>query len=205
MARAKSPASRKLPPRKAAVAPGGAVRDAGGRFEGDESQLVLMGRIVGPFGVQGWLKIKAFTEEPRGLGEFPKWLVGARGDWREMRLEDFEVHSKGPVAKLAGCDDREGADGLRGRDVAVTRAELGEPDDGTMYWVDLVGLEVVDEGGTALGTVEALFETGDTSVLVVREPAAGAERMIPFIPQYVKSVDREAKRITVDWKADYDA
>ncbi|HEX7403264.1 MAG TPA: ribosome maturation factor RimM, partial [Usitatibacter sp.] len=79
------------------------------------------------------------------------------------------------------------------------------PDDGTMYWVDLVGLEVVDEGGTILGTVEALFETGETSVMVVRESAAGAERMIPFVAQYVKSVDREARRITVEWKADYDA
>ncbi|HEX7466805.1 MAG TPA: ribosome maturation factor RimM, partial [Usitatibacter sp.] len=125
--------------------------------------------------------------------------------WREMALEDFEVHSKGPVAKLAGCDDREGAEKLRGCDVAVRRAQLREPDDGTMYWVDLVGLEVVDEGGIVLGTVEALFETGETSVMVVRESASGAERMIPFVAQYVKSVDREARRITVEWKADYDA
>jgi 16S rRNA processing protein RimM len=205
VARAKSRASRKLPPSKAELAPHGAGREAGGRFDGDESQLVVMGRIVGPFGVQGWLKVKAFTEEPNGLGGFQMWLVGGHGAWREMRLEDFEVHSKGPVAKLAGCDDREGADKLRGCDIAVARAELGEPDEGTMYWVDLVGLEVVDEGGAILGKVEALFETGATSVMVVRESAVSAERMIPFVAQYVKSVDREAKRITVDWKADYDA
>jgi 16S rRNA processing protein RimM len=163
-----------------------------------------MGRIVGPFGVQGWLKVKPFTEAPDGLGGFSRWLVGAKGAWREMRLDDFEVHSKGPVAKLDGCDDREGAEKLRGSDVAVTREELGEPDEGTFYWVDLVGLEVVDEGGKRLGEVEALFETGETSVMVVRDAAAG-ERMIPFVPRYVKSVDREAGRITVDWKADYDA
>ena len=203
MARAKPPASRKLPPSKAEVPPDGAGR--GGTFDGDESQRVVMGRIVGPFGIHGWLKVKAFTEAPGGLGEFPRWLVGARGGWREMALEDFEVHSKGPVAKLAGCDDREGAEKLRGCDVAVRRAQLGEPRDGTMYWVDLVGLEVVDGSGSVLGKVEALFETGDTSVMVVREPAAGAERMIPFVAQYVKSVDREARRITVEWKADYDA
>jgi 16S rRNA processing protein RimM len=199
VARAKPPASRKLPPSKAASAGGGVA------FEGDESQLVTMGRIVGAFGLQGWIKVKPFTEEPEGLGAFPGWLVGAPGGWREMALEDFAVHSKGPVAKLAGCDDREGADKLRGCDVAIRRAQLGEPRDGTMYWVDLVGLEVVDEGGTVLGKVEALFETGETSVMVVRESAAGAQRLIPFVPLYVKSVDREARRITVDWKADYDA
>ncbi len=162
-----------------------------------------MGRIVGAFGLQGWLKVKAFTGEVEALGEFSRWLVGAREGWREMAIEDFEVHSKGPVAKLAGCDDREGAEQLRGCDVAVTRAELGEADEGLLYWVDLVGLEVFDEAGGALGKVEGLFETGDTSVLVVAG-AGSKERMIPFVPAYVKSVDREAKRITVEWKAEYD-
>ncbi len=160
-----------------------------------------MGRIVGPFGVQGWLKVKPFTEKPEGLGEFSRWCVGAAGAWREMAIEGFEVHSKGPVVKLAGCDDREGAEALRGREVAVTRAELGEADEGTVYWVDLVGLDVVDESGAALGKVEGLFETGATSVLMVNGAKA---RMIPFVSAYVKSVDREARRITVDWKADYD-
>ena len=160
-----------------------------------------MGRIVGPFGVQGWLKVKPFSEEPGALGGFARWLVGTREGWREMTIEDFEVHSKGPVAKLAGCDDREGTERLRGCDVAVTRAELGDADQGSLYWVDLVGLEVFDEAGAVLGRVEGLFETGETSVLVVK---GTKERMIPFVPAYVKSVDREAKRITVDWKAEYD-
>ena len=160
-----------------------------------------MGRIVGPFGVQGWLKVKSFTEEAEGLGEFSRWLIGARDGWREMAVEDFEVHSKGPVAKLAGCDDPEGADRLRGCDVAVTRAELGEAEEGSLYWIDLVGLDVLDESGGVLGKVEGLFETGETSVLVVK---GTRQRMIPFVPEYVKAVDREAKRITVDWKAEYD-
>jgi 16S rRNA processing protein RimM len=162
-----------------------------------------MGRILGPFGVKGWVRVKTFTERPAALGEFGRWLVEAREGWREMTVDAFEVHAKGPVAKFAGCDDREGAFALRGCDVAVTRGELGEPGEGSLYWIDLVGLEVVDESGGALGTVEGLFESGETSVLVIA--AEGRERMIPFIPGYVKAVDREARRITVDWKPDYDA
>jgi 16S rRNA processing protein RimM len=161
-----------------------------------------MGRIVGAFGVQGWLKVKPFTEEPGKLGDFPRWQVRTGDRWREMALEDFEVHSKGPVAKLEGCADREAAERLRGSDVAVPRESLGEADEGTLYWVDLVGLEVVDADGQSFGKVEGLFETGQTSVMVVK---GERERLIPFVPQYVTSVDREAGRITVDWKADYDA
>lgn len=162
-----------------------------------------MGRVVGAFGVQGWVKVKPFTEEAHGLGEFASWIVGAKEGWREMALEDFDVHAKGPVAKLAGCEDRTAAERLRGAQVAVPREWLAEVEEGTMYRVDLVGLEVVDEGGAPLGRVEGFFEAGDSSVMVV---ASGLrERMIPFVPEYVKSVDREARRITVDWKADYDA
>jgi 16S rRNA processing protein RimM len=161
-----------------------------------------MGRIVGPFGVQGWIKVKPFTEEPGGLAAFSRWLVADAEGWREIAVEDFELHSKGPVAKLAGCDDREAAEALRNRDVAVKREALGEAEEGTHFWVDLIGLEVVNEDGEPLGKVEGLFETGETSVLVVR---GTKERMIPFVGQYVKAVERGAGRIIVDWKADYDA
>jgi 16S rRNA processing protein RimM len=160
-----------------------------------------MGRIVGPFGVQGWLKVKPYTESSESLGAFPVWRVRTQDGWREMALEDFEVHSKGPVARLAGCGDRDGAARLRGAEVAVGRAALGEAGAGSLFWVDLVGLDVVDESGEGLGKVEALFEAGDASVMVVK---GEREHLIPFVPDYVKAVDREAKRITVHWKADYD-
>ena len=162
-----------------------------------------MARVVGPFGVKGWVKVKVFTERPESLGAFSRWLVGSGEEWREMALEDFEVHAKGPVAKLAGCEDRESAAMLRNRDVAVPREALGEAGEGSIYWVDLVGSDVVDAAGVALGRVEGLFESGETSILVIKHELR--ERLIPFVPQYVKAVDRDARRITVDWKPDYDA
>lgn len=171
------------------------------KFEGDEADLVVMGRLVGAFGIQGWLKVNPFTEEADGLARFARWLVHTRAGWLEMVVEDFAVHSRGPVAKLAGCGDRSAADALRGSDVAVRREALGDAEDGQLYRVDLVGLEVVDMQGAVLGVVDGFFDTGETGVMVVK---AGRERMIPFIAEYVRSVDREAGRITVDWKADYD-
>ena len=172
------------------------------RFEGDEAGLVVMGRIVGAFGVQGWLKVNPFTDSPDGLARFDRWVLRTAAGWQEMSVEDFALHSKGPVAKLAGCDDRDGAERLRGAEVAVSRESLGEAGQGELYRVDLVGLEVVDGSGTVLGRVEGFFDTGETGVMVV---SGARERMIPFIADYVKAVDREAGRITVDWKADYDA
>jgi len=161
-----------------------------------------MGRVAGAFGVQGWIKVRAFTGRGDALGAFAHWVVETAEGWRELEVEEFELHSKGPVARLAGCTDRTDAERLRGHGIAVPRAALGEAEEGTLYQVDLVGLEVVDGEGRSLGRVEEFLDAGAASVMVVK---GGTERLIPFVADYVKAVDREARRITVDWKADYDA
>ena len=161
-----------------------------------------MGHVVGAFGVQGMIKVKPYTESAEGLGAFAHWVVHTGEGWREMAVEEFALHSKGPVARLAGCADRTAAERLRGCEIAVPRAALGEAEEGMLYRVDLLGLEVRDTDGNALGTVGGFVDSGAASVMVVN---GATERLIPFVDAYVKAVDREARRITVDWKADYDA
>src|SRR5258708_25491694 len=139
-----------------------------------------MGRVGAHCGVHGWVKVKTFTEKAATLGEHATWVVGGSTGARELKLEGFEVHSKGRVAKLAGIDDREAAQALQGSEVSVRRESLGEAGKGLHYWVDLIGLEVVDGEGRKLGNVESLFEAGDTHGLVVMGERG---RMIPFIPR----------------------
>lgn len=160
-----------------------------------------MGRILAPFGIQGWVKVRTYTESPDGLARYPAWWLRTQSGWRSARLEDFKVRPAAVTAKLAGVDDRSGAECLRGQDVAVSREEFGKAGKGEHYWVDLVGLAVVNLQGEALGQVEDLMRTGGADVLVVR---GERERLIPFVPEYVQGVDREARRITVDWEAGYD-
>jgi 16S rRNA processing protein RimM len=160
-----------------------------------------MGRISAPFGIQGWIKIKTFTESADGLADHDRWWIGSGEEWKPYTMQEFAARPAATVAKLEGVDDRNAAEALRGLEVAVSREALGPAEPGSIYWIDLVGLEVRTVSGEALGKVEGLFETGETSVLVVK---GERERMIPFVPQYVKGVDREAKRITVDWEAGYD-
>jgi len=160
-----------------------------------------MGRILGPFGIQGWVKLRTFTETADGLAGHREWWLRTKAGWRSAALQEFKVRPAAVSTKLEGVDDRNAAELLQGLDVAVTREGLGEAADGEFYWVDLVGLEVVNLQGEKLGQVEELLRTGGSDVLVVR---GERERLIPFVADYVNSVDREAKRITVDWEAGYD-
>ena len=161
-----------------------------------------MGRLMGAFGIQGWVKLRTFTETPDSLASHPTWWIRGKTGWQSATLQEFKVRPAATSAKLEGIDDRTAAELLRGCDVAVTREDLGEAGEGEFFWVDLEGLEVVNLQGESLGRVTELVRGGGADVLVVK--GEEKERLIPFVAHYVLKVDREAKRITVDWEAGYD-
>ena len=163
--------------------------------------LVVMGCILAPFGITGWVKLKPFTAETRNLLDYPEWWVGRPGDWRHYAV--ITGHEQGTllVVKLAGCNDRDAVALLRGMQVAVARDALPELEGGEFYWADLLGLKVENLEQQDLGVVTRVIETGANDVLVVVNDAA--ERLIPFIADVIREVDLESGVIRVDWGADY--
>ena len=97
------------------------------------------------------------------------------------------------------------AEKLRGARVFISRAAFPKTDDGEYYWVDLLGLSVVNREGVALGVVSDLMATGPQTVLVLayEEDGKPQERLIPFVDAFVDEVSLPEKRITVDWQPDY--
>lgn len=163
-------------------------------------ELVVMGRVAVPYGVHGWVKIQTFTEAVDSLLDYSVWWIGAQDNWHECKVEDGKVHTNTLVARLAGCTDRDMAFALKGKQVAVPRSELPEPEADEYYWSDLIGLEVRNLQQTDFGQVEDVFATGANDVLAVR---GERERLIPFIEQVVKEVDLARRLILVDWDADF--
>lgn len=159
-----------------------------------------MGRIVAPYGVQGWVKIQPQTEEVDGLLSYPTWWLARDQGWQECKVSEGRAHGATLVARLEGCDDRDRALALRGLKVAVPRRELPAPEDGEYYWCDLIGLQVENIHGDRLGQIEDVFATGANDVLVVR---GDRERLIPFIGPVVISVEFENSRVVVDWGLDF--
>jgi 16S rRNA processing protein RimM len=166
--------------------------------------MVVMGRVVAPFGVRGWVKVQTFSASPENLLAYPVWLVGDEANRREHVVNEAKVQGGTLVAKLAGCDDRDEALKLRGAEIAVFRESLPAAHANEFYWSDLVGLAVANEAGENLGLVTRVFETGANDVLVVKGPNADdRERLIPFIEDVVREVNVAGGTIRVDWGADY--
>lgn len=164
---------------------------------------VVMGRVLGAYGIHGWLRVQPYTESPQGLTGYPKWWLrqGQEG-WREVAVAEARAHGSLLVARLEGDLSREGAARLRGVEIGVPRTAFPVLGEGTIYETDLIGLRVVNRSGEELGRVQGLVSNGAHPVVRV-QGQEGAERLLPYVPTVVERVDLEAGALHVDWGADW--
>jgi len=169
--------------------------------------MIVLGRIVAPYGIKGWLRIHTFADDPDQWCALPQWWLGAKAEgdaWKPYRLLEVDDRGKGIVVRLEGVEDRTAAEALDGYYIAAPREAMPPTGEDEFYWADLIGLEVVNETGEPLGRVASLIEATANDVLVVREEGEqGRERLLPFVAQVVKQVDIAEGRISVAWEKDW--
>jgi len=176
---------------------------------------VEVGRVLGAWGIQGGIKVKPYAADPQALFSSRRWYVeppmvpagptvaGVRGAAplpRLLRITEARSQGEWVVARAQELPDRNAAEAMRGARILVSRASFPTPDADEFYWIDLIGLAVVNREGAPLGTVVGLIETGPHCVLrLARAEGEGAERLIPFVNAYVDRVDLGGRCIHVDW------
>lgn len=189
---------------------------AAGQSEGElPEDAIEVGRVLGAWGIKGGIKVKPFAADPQALFSSKRWFIqppepsparpGPRAEMPALlRVIGAREHGDGVVATVQEVPDRSAAEALKGARVFVSRASFPTPDADEFYWVDLIGLNAEGRNGALLGEVVGLIETGPHCVLRVQPAAADApELLIPFVAAYVDKVDLPARRIVVDWEADY--
>ncbi|MDH4479361.1 MAG: ribosome maturation factor RimM [Rhodoferax sp.] len=176
------------------------------------ADAIEVGRIADAWGVKGWFKVISFSARPEALFSSKRWflLPTERGvktfdGVARIAIKEAKEHSDTVVACAHDVVDRNAAEALRGSRVFVSRSSFPTASPDEYYWVDLIGLEVVNRAGEAMGTVRELLSTGPQTVLVLDYLQDGKvqERMIPFVSAFIDDVDLKARRISVDWQLDY--
>ncbi len=169
------------------------------------ADLILVGHVVDAWRLDGSIKVAPYSGDAAALLAAKEWWFDVRGTVRAFDVMSAKTHADSVTARLVGIVDRSAAEGLRGARISVSRRRFPVTDDDEYYWVDLIGLAVVDAEGEALGVVADLMDNGAHQNLVVREEGDGkqVDRLIPFVDAFVKSVDLVARRIVVDWQKDY--
>ena len=164
----------------------------------DENKRILMGRVAGIYGVKGWIKIVSYTRPPENIFLYSPWLIKQDDIWQETGLLEGKIHGKGLIAALEGISDRDEARDLIGADIAIYRSQLQRLPPGEYYWDDLLGMQVINLQGIALGNLKEILETGANDVLVV---VGQGRHLIPLIwNMYVMGIDQQKGIIEVDWE-----
>jgi 16S rRNA processing protein RimM len=170
----------------------------------EQNERIVMGKLGSTYGIRGWLKVFSYTDNAESIFDYSPWYLNQKGEWVEYKVESWKRHGQGYVCKLAGLDVREDAQLMTNFEIAIDPASLPELSEDEFYWRELFGMQVFTTKGYNLGEVTDLLETGSNDVLVIKANLKDAfgqkERLIPYLEeQVIKKVDREARRIEVDW------
>lgn len=155
-----------------------------------------LGQIVNTFGIKGMVKVKPFTDNIEQFEELEKIYIKNKSGKKEYQIQEVKFHKQMVLIKFEGIDNPEDAELLRNSYVLINRKDAKPLEEGTYYIVDLLGSEVYTDENILLGKVEDIFNTGSNDIYVVKDEL-GKQILLPGIPDVIKQVDIENKKITV--------
>jgi 16S rRNA processing protein RimM len=172
--------------------------------------LTQVGYVSGAYGVTGSIRVTPFSSDADALLNVKTWWLD-KPVLRAVTVRTTKLHGGDVVAQLVGVVGRDASEALKGAAVSIPRSQFPELAADEFYWSDLIGLDVVNLQGEALGRVTDMMDNGAQSILRIQPvaevsdaaDAKAEERLIPYVDQFVKTVDLAAKKITVDWGLDY--
>lgn len=160
---------------------------------------LLVGKINGLFGFEGWVKIFSHTVPRKNILSYQPWLVKITNNWQEMTIVEGREHGKNIIAKIQGIESIEQAQPIVNTDIFINQSQLPKLQKSEHYWHDLIGLTVINKQNITLGKVIDLVDTQANQVLIIK---GKKEHWLPYLPPFLIKVDTDKKQILVDWNED---
>ncbi len=169
--------------------------------------LIVVGQVAGAYGVQGWVRIRPYSEDAETLLTVKDWWL-EKPALHAVKVLQRRVHNDEILVRLSTIESREDAEAAKGTLIKISRSLFPKLEEDEFYWVDLIGLQVINLGGESLGLVHDLMDNGVHQILRVEVEKEGdsgkrKEILIPFVEKFIQNVDLKEKKVLVDWESDY--
>ncbi len=136
-----------------------------------EGDRILVGKVVGFFGLKGWVNILSHTEPKDNIFSYKTWWLKDSSKkssaWIKQEAFKTKLQTKGLLALFDGIQDRTQAEVFKGYEIYIDNDQLESLPEGEFYWKDLIGLSVVNDSGFQFGQVVDMLATGANDVLIV--------------------------------------
>ena len=156
--------------------------------------MLVVGKIVGTHGVRGEVKMDIYSDRPEEIQRLRRIYLDA--DPTPHTINRPRGTERQAILKINGVESRDDAEALRGSVVRIKGDQLSPRDDGSFYHFQIVGLRVLLEDGTSIGTVHEILETGEVDVYVVRDEH-GREQLFPALSDVVLEINPPAGTMLV--------
>jgi 16S rRNA processing protein RimM len=158
--------------------------------------LLLMGEVIRPHGLEGLLRIKSYAEsEESFLGAEMVFLQKGSAEPREYAVTSVRPHKNVHLLKLRGVDSLEEAEELKGAKILIGKDTLNSKGRNEYFWYELIGLEVYLSRGEYVGKIKHILPTGSNDIYVVQE--GNKEVLIPAIHDVIQEIDLTKKRMII--------
>lgn len=148
--------------------------------------LLALGHISGAHGIRGQVLIKSYAKAPEDIAAYGP-LRDEKGE-RTFTITRTRITSKGVVASLAGIEDRNAAEALKGVVLSIARENLPDPEEDEWYHADLIGLDVRDGENVSIGRVLAVQDFGAGDLVEVRLDGVRDTVLVPFTRDAIPTV-----------------
>ena len=163
--------------------------------------FLVVGKIIGSHGIKGNLKVRSYAESETVFKPGKSILVIQVGHIeKKYSIRWVKPHGRSMLLSLKGIEDRNTADSLAGAGIFIQRTELPELNEGSYYWIDIIGLSVFSTDDQFIGCIESIMPTGGNDVYVVKNHDVNDrhEILIPAIESVVLNIDFKNKIMRVD-------
>lgn len=165
----------------------------------DTQDFVICGRFGSTHGVRGAIKVFSETDPAEALLDYQPWWVQTNEGWQELTYTDPKVAAKYLLVTPKGCTDCDMARRYTNQHIAIKRDQFPDPEDGTYYWSDIIGCQVINHDQTLLGSVVDIYDQSGTDIFVI-EDSNKNRTQIPHLEQYIKQIDIPNQTIAAHWE-----
>ena len=155
-------------------------------------QVLATGTVRSPHGVNGFVKVRAFSDDHRHFLSLKEATLSRMGKEKHVEIETVQLHGDDILMKFKGIDSPEEARFISGWDILVPRDRASRLGKGEVYTADLIGVKLI-YGGEEAAEIVSTMEGAQALLLECRTPD-GKLHLVPFLRGvYVDKVDVEAQ------------
>ncbi|MCV2518433.1 MAG: ribosome maturation factor RimM [Candidatus Lightella neohaematopini] len=174
------------------------------------SNPIIVGQVGSTYGVLGWLKMYSFTKRKTDIFSYQPFFIKDinNNNWKKLRISSWKLNKNYIILKINDINSKERAKLLTNFYIFIDKKQLPILSNNEYYWVDIIGLKVINIENYFLGVVSNIIETKANDILVVKKNIDDYfniyERFIPYLyNRIVKKIDIKNKIVIVIWNPKY--